>query len=245
LKSFNTNGLVRCGLSPHSSYSVAPQLIQSAYHLAEANKLPLAMHIAETIEELEFIEKGEGAFRQLLEDRDKWEPEWKPQQTSPIKYLESLEVLRDITGIHLNHINDEDIRIVKKNNMSVVCCPNSNRWFQRESSYSLVKLLKNRINVALGTDSLASNEALNMFEELILMRKQFPDISDETLIQMATINGARALGLEKEVGSLKTGKRADIIGLKINSSDNIYNSIFSSIGEISFSMVDGKIIFPF
>jgi cytosine/adenosine deaminase-related metal-dependent hydrolase len=145
----------------------------------------------------------------------------------------------------LNHINGEDFKIIKKNNMSVVCCPNSNRWFQRDRSYHLTKFLENNINVAIGTDSLASNETLNMFEELILIRKQFPEISHETLLKMVTINGAKALRLEKEVGSLETGKKADIIGLKINKDDDIYKSIFSSKGEISFSMVEGEIIFPF
>ena len=203
------------------------------------------MHIAETKEEMNFIERGEGDLRQLLKERDNWEPEWEPQKTSPIKYLENSETLNGITGIHLNHINDEDLKIIKKNNMSVVYCPNSNRWFQRERTHSLMKFLENKINVALGTDSLASNETLNMFEELILIRKQYPVISDATLVKMATINGARALGLEEEVGSLETGKKADIIGLKTNNNDDIYKSIFLSKGEISFSMVEGEMIFPF
>ena len=70
-------------------------------------------------------------------------------------------------------------------------------------------------------------------------------MSYETLLKMATINGARALGLEKEVGSLQTGKKADIIGVKMNRDGDIYKSIFSAKGEISFSMVNGEMIFPF
>ena len=239
------DGLVKCGLSPHATYSVSPQLIKLSFRLAKVKKLPLVMHIAETKEELEFIENGEGDLRQLLESLDRWEPEWKPEKTSPIKYLENSGNLSGITGIHLNHINDEDFKIIKKNNMSVVCCPKTHQWFQRDRSYHLTKFLENNINVAIGTDSLASNETLNMFEELILIRKQFPEISHETLLKMVTINGAKALRLEKEVGSLETGKKADIIGLKINRDDDIYKSIFSSKGEITFSMVEGEIIFPF
>ena len=239
------DSLVKCGLSPHATYSVSPQLIKLSFSLAKVKKLPLIMHIAETKEELEFIENGEGDLRQLLESLDRWEPEWKPEKTSPIKYLENSGDLNGITGIHLNHINGEDFKIIKKNNMSVVCCPNSNRWFQRDRSYHLTKFLENNINVAIGTDSLASNKTLNMFEELILVRKQFPEINHETLLKMVTINGAKALWLEKEVGSLETGKKADIIGLKINRDDDIYKSIFSSKGEITFSMVEGETIFPF
>jgi len=244
LRFSKSNGPVRCGLSPHAPYSVSPQLIQSAYHLAKAKQLPLAMHIAETIDELEFIGKGKGALRRLLEERDKWEPDWKPQKKSPIQYLESLNVLKGITGIHLNHMNEEDLKIIKKKNMSAVYCPGSNQWFQRKGPYPLMKFLKNKINVAIGTDSLASNDKLNMFEELTLIKKHFPDISDKILIQMATINGAKALGLENVTGSLETGKKADIIALKINKDDNIYKSILSSGGDIAFSMVEGEIIFP-
>ena len=177
--------------------------------------------------------------------REVWEPEWEPQKISPIKYLENSGDLNGITGVHLNHINDEDLKIIKKSNMSVVSCPKSNKWFQRNSNHHLMKFLENKINVAIGTDSLASNETLNMFDELSLMRKQFPEITNEALLEIATINGARALGLEKEVGSLETEKKADIIGLNINKDDDIYNSIFSSHGEITFSMVNGKKIFPF
>tara|TARA_B100000315_G_scaffold251296_1_gene285828 strand:+ start:9419 stop:10651 length:1233 start_codon:yes stop_codon:yes gene_type:complete len=239
------DGLVKCGLSPHATYSVSPQLIKLSYRLANVKKLPLVMHIAETKEELEFIEKGEGALRKLLESLDRWEPQWKPQKISPIKYLENSGALKGITGVHLNHINDEDLKIIKKNNVSVVCCPKSNRWFERERSQHLAKFLENNINVAIGTDSLASNETLNMFEELILIKKQLSEMSYETLLKMATINGARALGLEKEVGSLQTGKKADIIGVKMNRDGDIYKSIFSAKGEISFSMVNGEMIFPF
>ena len=239
------DGLVKCGLSPHATYSVSPQLIKLSFRLAKVKKLPLVMHIAETKEELEFVEKGEGDLRKLLESLEVWEPEWEPQKISPIKYLENSGDLNGITGVHLNHISDEDLKIIKKNNMSVISCPKSNKWFQRDSNHNLMKFLENKINVAIGTDSLASNETLNMFDELSLMRKQFPEITNETLLEMVTINGARALGLEKEVGSLETGKKADIIGLNINKDDDIYNSIFSSQGEITFSMVNGEKIFPF
>ncbi len=245
LKMNKGNDLIKPGLSPHSPYSVSPQLIQAVFSIAKDNKLPLVMHIAETKEELEFISKGEGAFRELLEDLDKWEPEWKPPKMTPIKYLNTLGFLKCITGIHLNYIDKDDIEIVKKNNMSVVYCPRSNEWFERKGTYPLMKFLEKGINVAIGTDSLASNTSLNMFDELVLIKKQFPGIKDGTLLQMATINGARALGLENDVGSLETGKEADIIGFKINNhSSDIYNTILSSSGKIAFSMVGGKMIFP-
>lgn len=245
LKSYKNDDLVKCGLSPHSPYSVSPQLIESAYHLSEAKYLPFAMHIAETKEEVEFIERGEGAFQKLLEDFGRWEPDWKPSQKTPIQYLENIGTLKGISGIHLNHINEKDIEIIKENNVSVIYCPKSNQWFQRENICPLMKLLENGINVALGTDSFASNNSLNMFEELFLIKKLFPDIGNESLLQMATINGAKALGLEDEVGSLEKGKWADILCLKVNNGDDIYKNIFSSNKELIFSMIGGKKVFPF
>lgn len=245
LKISKGDDLVMSGLSPHSPYSISPQLAQAVFRLAKNNKLPLIIHIAETKEELELLSKGTGPLRELLEDLNKWEPDWKPKQKTPIKYLNNLGVLKCITGIHLNYVNNDDVEIVNKNCMSVVYCPKSNNWFQRKGVYPLIKFLEKGINVAIGTDSLASNDSLNMFEELILIKKQFPGIKDNILLEMATINGARALRLENEVGSLERGKKADIIGLKINNKgDDIYKTIFSSQGKIVFSMVGGKMVFP-
>lgn len=245
LNFFKGDDLVSSGLSPHSPYSVSPQLAQTVFKLAKNNKLPLAIHIAETKEELEFLSKGTGPLRELLEDLNKWEPDWKPEQKTPIKYLNNLGVLKSITGIHLNYVNNDDVEIVNNNHMSVVYCPRSNNWFQRKGTYPLIKFLEKGVNVAIGTDSLASNNSLNMFDELILIKKQFPGIKNDILLEMATINGAKALGIENKVGSLERGKKADIIGLKINNKgDDIYKTIFSSQGKIVFSMVGGKIIFP-
>ncbi len=242
LKDNKADEMVEFGLSPHSPYSVSPQLIESTYRLAQSNRLQIAMHIAETKEESEFIEKGEGRLRSLMEEMDRWEPDWKVSKSTPIKYLNNLGALKDMTGIHLNYIDDEDIDIMKENNLSIVYCPKSNKWFHRGESYPLIKYLKKNINVSVGTDSLASNDSLNMFEEMSLIKKQFPSLSDETIVQMATINGAKALGMEKITGSLETGKKADIIALKLNGERDIYKSIFFSEGKIDFSMIAGEII---
>ena len=238
------NNVVEYGISPHSPYSVSPQLIKTTFSIAKKNKLSLAIHIAETKEECKFIAEGKGPFRKLLQDLGKWEKEWEPKKMTPIKYLSDLGVLKGITGIHLNYINNDDLEIIQKNNLSVVYCPKSNQWFHRKDPYPLMKLLEKGINVAIGTDSLASNENLNMFEEMILIKKQFPQIKNKTLLQMATINGAKALGLANKTGSLEAGKEADLIGLKMNNPGDIYKTIFESKGNIVFSMVGGNFILP-
>jgi len=104
------------------------------------------------------------------------------------------------------------------------------------------EFLKNNINVAIGTDSLSSNERLNMFYEMRTIKENFPDIDNNTILKMATINGARAIGFEGEIGEIAIGRKADIIGIDIEDSSikDPVEYVINSAEKVSFIMVDGN-----
>ncbi len=175
---------------------------------------------------------------------------------TPVKYMESLGLFdAGIVAVHCVALNEEDMEIFKKNNVSVVYCPSSN--MKLSSGFAPVnRLIESGLNVAMGTDGAASNNNLDMLEEMqvgALAAKGAsgdPQLMDAvSTIKMATINGAKALGMSHMIGSLEIGKRADIIMInnkspfmipKVGTCNNIVFS--ASRNEIDMTMVDGKVL---
>ncbi|HLA48042.1 MAG TPA: amidohydrolase family protein, partial [Nitrospinota bacterium] len=206
---------VNFGIAPHAPYSVSPELLKESHNFAQEKRLPLAIHISEMLEEIEFIKNGSGAMKDLLIDFGVWNDKWMPPQTTPVQYLQNMGILKGAIGIHLNIVTEDDIRILKENDVSVVYCPGSNKWFGRNWKYPLREFLNNDINVVIGTDSLLSNEKLNMFYEMRVLKENFPDLENDIILKMATVNGAKAIGFEGEAGEIAVGRKADIIGIDI------------------------------
>lgn len=234
----------RIGIAPHAPYSVSPELLKESHNLAQEKRLPLSIHLSEMPEEIDFIKNGSGAMKDLLIDFGVWNDKWIPPQTTPVQYLHNLGILKGTTGIHLNIVTEEDIHILKENSMSVVYCPGSNKWFGRNWKYPLREFLNNDINVAIGTDSLSSNEQLNMFYEMRILKENFPDLENDIILKMATVNGAKAIGFEGETGEIAIGRKADIIGIDIKDSsfNNPIEYVINKAEKISFSMINGEII---
>ncbi|MFH1563343.1 MAG: amidohydrolase family protein [Nitrospirota bacterium] len=259
-KSHPTN-LIDFGLAPHAPYSVNPQLFIKIDKLAKTYNLPMSIHIAEAKEELELLMKGEGECVSLLKELGVWEDNWIqrirwiPPKLTPVKYLDSLGILNsNLIGVHLNYITNEEIEILKEKRVGVVHCPKSHKFFQRED-FPIQKLIDKGILVALGTDSLASNDSLSMLEEMKEIKRRY-NLSGEGILKLATINGAKALDLDDRIGSLQPGKKADIIGIKlpdgfnksvgfnesVGFNDNLYDFIVKEAKDVVFTMVDGKIL---
>lgn len=196
------------GVSPHAPYSVHPQLLRQICSLAQAKKRMVAMHIAETPEEIELIENGTGKFVALLKDFGVWNPGMETHQ-SVIGILQHLSEAPRSLLVHGNYLRDSDLDFVAnhRRSMSVVFCPRTHRFFAHPS-YPLKQMRQRGINVALGTDSRASNPDLNLWTELKLVAAMFHDLRPIQILEMGTINGARALGCDDQVGSLAAGKKA-------------------------------------
>jgi cytosine/adenosine deaminase-related metal-dependent hydrolase len=214
------------GISPHAPYTVHPELLQRLIDSAVARKLPVAMHLAESLEELELLRDNTGPFQQLLADRSMWDPEAIPLGSKPLDYLRVLSQAPRSLVIHGNYLSHEEITFLGENRetMSVVYCPRTHAFFGH-SAYPLQQMLDAGVRVALGTDSRASNPDLNMLSEMRCVEKQFPHISPEAILQMGTLWGAEGLGLSHEVGTLEPGKLADLVAIPCPASDDPLSTI--------------------
>jgi cytosine/adenosine deaminase-related metal-dependent hydrolase len=190
----------RPGLSPHAPYSVRASLFDLAAH----SHVPLSIHLAETREEIELLERHTGSFHGFLEELDVWDPEGLIPSISKL-----LEMTQDTTNVLLIHGNYLELSLNFPAGSTVIYCPRTHAYFGH-SLHPFRDLLTRGVRVALGTDSLASNPDLDVLAELRFLGRQFPDVPGSTLLRMATLNGAEALGWQDETGNLRPGKSADL-----------------------------------
>ncbi|MGE5191859.1 MAG: amidohydrolase family protein [Deltaproteobacteria bacterium] len=207
------------GLSPHAPYSVHPDLFRGLVDLAAEARVPVAMHLAETRAELELLAGGTGPFRPFLEELGVWRPDAIPRGTRPLDSLRELARLDRALAIHGNYLDGAEIDFLAAHaNISVVYCPRTHAFFGHEP-HPWRTLLDRNVNVALGTDSRASNPDLGLWNELLFLRKLAPDFDPARLLRLGTWNGAFALGLESEIGSLAAGKAADLAVIDLAAGD--------------------------
>jgi cytosine/adenosine deaminase-related metal-dependent hydrolase len=223
------------GIAPHAPYSVSAKLWQHLDQLAKKYECLLSTHLAETDEEVQFIEKGGGPLVDLLKDRQAFDMNWRVPGTTPTRYLKSLDVLNGMVAVHCNFI-DDDIDAVQ----AAVFCPKSTHWFGRTHILPVRKMLDAGIRVALGTDSMASNDSLNFLEEIRMADKLLPGVSRKEILMMATRFGGEILRLQ--CGKIESGQKADIIGFRIASQGkDWYDLPFEPHRKkVDFYMMDGK-----
>ena len=233
------DSLLTPALSPHAPYSTSADI----YRQCVASGLSVCTHIAETKEELEFLSSGTGAFVDYLEAFGISTAGWHPPQATPVQYMKTLGVLRKNSLLaHCNYLTDADITMLAESGASVVFCPRSHHYFYH-TDHPIVQLVERGINVTIGTDSLASNWSLSLLDELKFLARTQPCISPETLFDMVTYNGAKALGLE-QVGRLEKDWQADIIAVKIpNDGRPAIEQILDSSSENLLTVVGGKICY--
>ncbi len=192
-------------LAVHSPYSTHPEIIRLIKERASRLGHILPIHVAESSGEVDLLATGEGVFRDFLEERGVWDGKFNIPGKSPVTYLDDLGVLDENTlCVHCVHVTDDDIEIMAERNAAICVCPGSNR-FLGVGKAPLDKFLANTIRVVIGTDSLASNPEISMWEEMRLLSEGTPDTDPFDIMQMATINGASLLGLEGNIGSLQPG----------------------------------------
>lgn len=223
------------GIAPHAPYSVSAKLWQRLDQLAKKYGCLMSTHLAETHEEVQFIEKGGGPLVDLLKDRQAFDMSWLVPGTTPARYLKSLDVLNGMVAVHCNFI-DDDMDAVQ----AAVFCPKSTHWFGRTHILPVRKMLDAGIRVALGTDSLASNDSLNFLEEIRMADKLLPDVSRKEILMMATRFGGEILHLP--CGKIESRQKADIIGFRITSKgEDWYGMPFDpQRKKVDFYMADGK-----
>ena len=234
---FKSHGSIwTLGIAPHAPYSVSEKLFLQLDQLSKKYGCLLSTHLAETDEESQFIEKGEGPLVDLLKDRKAFDGNWQAPATSPVRYLQSLGTLNEMVAVHCNFIDDDTDAV-----QAAVFCPKSTHWFGRINILPVRKMLDAGVPVALGTDSMASNDSLNFLEEIRMADKLLPEVSRKEILKMATRLGAEILRLP--CGKIEPGQKGDFIGFKIGSD---YGGDWHDIpfepqrNKVDFYMVDGK-----
>ncbi len=211
---YRNHSLIRTAFAPHAPYSVSDPPLERIRMLADELDIPIHMHVHETDDE---IRQGQERFA-----------------TRPLARLQTLGLVSpSLMAVHMTHLDSDDIQAVAESSAHVVHCPESN--LKLASGFCPVaRLLDAGINVAIGTDGAASNNDLDMFSEMrtaaLLAKGVAGDASAlpaATALRMATLNGAKALGIADETGSLEIGKAADITAVDLSGIDSqpVYHPI--------------------
>ncbi len=160
-------GGIHVGLSPHAPYTVSPELLRQLIALACERDLPVAMHLAESADEIELLNRGGGAFQELLEERSMWDAAAIPRGSLPLDYLRQLATAPRSLVIHGNYLDDDERAFLAthRGRMSLVYCPRTHAYFSYPP-YPLAELLADGIRMALGTDSRASSPDLDLLAEM-------------------------------------------------------------------------------
>jgi cytosine/adenosine deaminase-related metal-dependent hydrolase len=200
-------------VSAHAPYSVSPALFLAI--AAARRATPLAVHLGESAEEVEFLQTGRGPFRQLLEDLRAWSAAWQPPQCDPVEYLRRVGYLGPgCLVVHGVHLAADALARLRVAGAVVVTCPRSNAWVGAGVP-PISGFYQAGLRVAVGTDSLASVDSLNLFDELAEVRRVAPDVAPARLLESATKTGAEALGFGGEFGTLAPGKRAALVAVEV------------------------------
>ncbi len=209
------------GYSPHTPWTCPREVFRRVVARARREGRRLSYHLAESPEEDAFFRRREGPLRDLLARRDYLDRY--PSGISPVALVESLGGLGpDVAVAHAIHLDESDIERLARTRTSVVHCPTSNLRLA-EGIAPVLPLLEAGVNVALGVDSAASTGRLDLFDEMRLAlllgrgrERRVGLLTAPTILAMATIHGARALGLEGQLGTLEPGKRADLLLLEFD-----------------------------
>jgi cytosine/adenosine deaminase-related metal-dependent hydrolase len=210
-------GRVRLGVSPHAPYSVSGALYTAVSAWAATEALPLAVHVAESAEEVELVSRGAGPFAAQWRDRGITPPPG--QGTSPVEWLERHGVLgRRTLCIHAVRVDDRDIGRLAAHGCGVAHCPRSNqRHAGREAP--LRDLLDAGLAVGVGTDSVASVWPLDLLAEARAARR-LAGLDAAAALDLCTRSAARALGLDAGIGSLEPGRWGDLVALRTSAVDD-------------------------
>lgn len=205
----------RPGLCPHAPYTVVGSLRRQAIAWAAAYRVPLAFHLAESREEIELLCRGAGALCEFLEARGVPSRQF-AGGLRPLDFLRELAQAPRTLVIHGNYLDEEEIAFLaeRRSTMAVVYCPRTHAWFQHET-YPLARMLSAGVRVVLGTDSRASAPDLNMLAEVQHVVAHHPGVSPGRALELATVEAARALGLEEAFGVLAAGRPAALAAIRL------------------------------
>jgi 5-methylthioadenosine/S-adenosylhomocysteine deaminase len=236
IQAWKDDPLVSIAVEPHALFTCSPPLLTASYELATRYDVPLIIHVAETQSEVDQVKEKYGKH--------------------PVEHLQSLGILGPrLIADHCVHLREKEIRLLAENQVKVIHNPESN--MKLASGIAPVpELLANGVTVGLGTDGCASNNNLDLFSEMDTAAKLHKiktmdtTVMDAlTVLRMATIEGAKALGMEDRVGSIERGKKADIIILDTKKPHltplyhPVSHIVYAAKGsDVSHSVINGQLV---
>jgi 5-methylthioadenosine/S-adenosylhomocysteine deaminase len=233
----NFSDLITPGIFCHTPSTCSKNTLQKAYKISNELSLTLQLHLSETKEEVEDIEKMTGL--------------------RPVFFLDSLGLLdSDLIAVHAIHLNEEEIELLAEKDVKIVHCPESSMKLGSGIA-EVAEMLAKGLTVGIGTDGCASNNNLDLFGEMDATAKLAkvthldPTLLDaKKVLNMATAAGTRIIGLEKEIGTIEAGKKADIIIVDTNTPHmtpmyNPYSQLVYSAtgGDVRDVIINGKIVY--
>src|SRR5262245_13130671 len=238
-------GRERCGLSPHAPYTTSPELLQQVARVAWQKSLRVTTHVAESAEEVEMFAHRSGAlFDWLRSQRDMSDC----GLGSPIRHLERNGLLSgNLLAVHVNYLARGDAQLLGERGVSVVHCPRSHAYFGHQP-FPYEELGKAGVNLCLGTDSLATVKTdrnrlpeLDLWAEMRTLACACPNVKPDTILAMATIQGAKALGMDGQIGEISESAFADLVAIPFGGkTESVYESVLDHSGPVIGSMVSGQ-----
>jgi aminodeoxyfutalosine deaminase len=229
------------GISPHAPYSVHPRLVAALIDLASAQNVPVAMHLAETPEELQLLRNGTGPFVDFLSELGVWRADAIPPGTTPQFYLDQLARAHRALVVHGNYLTENELDLIAaRPQLSLVYCPRTHAFFGH-TPHPWKELLARGGRVVLGTDSRASNPDLSIFREAQYLAAQSTEVAPQTLLAMLTADAAVALaGGRADFGRIAPGFRADLTVLSLPDPARIWNNLFAPASTPVGTLVGGR-----
>jgi 5-methylthioadenosine/S-adenosylhomocysteine deaminase len=228
---------LRVGVSPHAPFTVSAKLYRAVNEFARREGLPLTTHIGESQEEGMLLRRGAGTFAQRWAERG---IPVEPAGCSPLAYISRLGLLHPETLlVHAIDLEDGDLQLLRESHPALVHCPKSNAKLAHGIA-RIAEIQATGIRIGLGTDSVASNNVVDMFEEMRTAvfqqrarTKQFDALHANAVFRMATLGGAECLGLADQLGSLDHGKRADFVVVDL--SDLALQPVYDPVAAMVYS----------
>jgi cytosine/adenosine deaminase-related metal-dependent hydrolase len=242
------------GLAPHALFTASKNVFRRCEEIAQREHMLLTTHLAESHEEMEMFRDGSGPLYEFLNSIGR--PMDDCGSKTPLEdFLNligrggspnrpwSIEVNRPYQPwivAHLNELTQSDFELLEKSDSKfhVVHCPRSHNYFDH-TPFAFDRLRSFGFNICLGTDSLASNRTLSLFDEMGAFQKNFPRVPPEELLKMVTVNPARALRQENTLGQIRGGALADLTAVPFNGGD-LFEEIVAFAGE-PWMMIGGRV----
>jgi cytosine/adenosine deaminase-related metal-dependent hydrolase len=231
------------GLAPHALFTASKDMYARCEEVARRENIWLTTHLAESREEMETFRDGSGSLYDFMESIGR--PMDDCGQGTPLERFVGrsggASLRTEWIIAHLNELAESDFELLKKSKIQfhVVHSPRSHQYFGH-SRFPFKRLRALGLNICLGTDSLASNQTLSLFDEMRAFQNEFPSVFSEEVLQMVTLNAARALRWENALGRIRSGFRADLISIPSSGEGDLFEEIVAFGGEIDWMMVNGK-----